>query len=103
MLHVGVEDTENSGIPIQMRVACILVLLQCHHDIGVCTRIKGVLSSSKVASCIVDTNDFMLIDPIVYNNQGPPLRIRVFTFVTVILITREPCKKVILELRYKIL
>ncbi len=103
MLHVGVEDNDNLGIPIQMRVACILVLLQCHHDISVYTRIKGVLSASKVVSRIVDTNDFMLIDPIVYDNQGPPLHIRVFTFITVIFITRKPCEKVILELRYKIL
>ena len=71
MLNIGMEYTNDSGIPVWVPFLFVFaVLAGQNHDIGMCARVHGILSTSHIICSIVDSKHFVPVYTIVDKRDG---------------------------------
>jgi hypothetical protein len=104
MSNIGMEDTNDTGIPIRVTFLFIFTVIKGqNHDVGMCARIHGVLSTSHIVRSIVDSKDFVPVYTVVDERDASSFLIRKIVVISVGFLTKDLREKVVLKTGKKIL
>lgn len=65
-----------------------------YHEIGVRSRVEGILAAADIVASIVDTEDFVAIEFVLQNNDLVKLFRRKNCLIAIINISEKPSQKV---------
>jgi hypothetical protein len=97
------KHTENSGIIKWVIRHCVGVVGGQHHDVGVRPWVHGVLSAVDIVGGIIDAKNLVPIDPVIDNEQAIPFGGGELLAVARPSGMEQTAKKMLLELRPKVL
>ena len=100
--YFDVVNAHNPCVPERMGL-CSIILIREQHDVAMCARIQGILSTSNIVGCIVDSDDFVLVHSITDERDLAAFFVREFRVAAVELLAVEPLKDIVFESRNKIL
>jgi hypothetical protein len=102
--NIGMEDTDDAGIPIWVTIPFVFVdLAGQNHNVGMCARVHGVLSTSHIICSIVDSKNFVLVYTIVDKRDATSFFICKIVVFSIESLIKNPRKNMVFETGKKIL
>jgi hypothetical protein len=104
MSNIDMEDTNDVGIPIWVTFLFIFVVpVGQNHNVGMCARVHGVLSTSHIVCSIVDLKNFVPIYTIMNKSDATSFFICKIVVSSIEFLTKNLRKNVVFKTGKKIL
>ena len=82
-MNIGMKYPKNATVPVGMGV--FIIFRGENHEVGILSvRIEGVLISAKVVSGIIDTENLMLVESILLDDNCVPFLDCKIKFITIV-------------------
>ena len=102
-MNLYMKNADDSTIPVWMWFRGILIFMRENHKICVCSGIEGILRSPHIVCCIIDPNNFMLVQAILDKCYSASISLRERMLISIVSYSKQSGKDVILKAREEIL